>query len=292
MKLEQINIRDPYILPVDGKYYLYGTRSQTCWGEGRGFDCYISENLSDWEGPIEIFDKPEGFFANKEYWAPECVKRNGRYYLFATFGSDTVVKGGYVLVSDHPEGSYKPYGKRLTPEKWDCLDGSFYEESGIPYFVFSHSFDNVCRGEMCAVALKDDLSEAAGSVIRLFDAAGAKWAVPFPYAEEEFGIKGNVYFTDGPCLKCMEDGRLYMTWSSWSVNGYAVGVAVSDNGKLAGPWRHIDEPLFPVNGGHGMFFTDYDGQMYFTLHYPNDFGKEHPVIYPVEFADGSLKLSM
>lgn len=31
MKREDINIRDPYVLVDDGKYYLYGTRSKTCW---------------------------------------------------------------------------------------------------------------------------------------------------------------------------------------------------------------------------------------------------------------------
>ena len=42
---EKVNIRDPYILLHEGIYYLYGTRSATCWGEADGFDCYKSENL-------------------------------------------------------------------------------------------------------------------------------------------------------------------------------------------------------------------------------------------------------
>lgn len=31
MKSNEINIRDSYILPYDGKYYLYGTRSETAY---------------------------------------------------------------------------------------------------------------------------------------------------------------------------------------------------------------------------------------------------------------------
>lgn len=42
MRREDIDIRDPYVLVHDGKYYLYGTRSATCWGEADGFDCYVS----------------------------------------------------------------------------------------------------------------------------------------------------------------------------------------------------------------------------------------------------------
>ena len=75
-----------------------------------------------------------------------------------------------------------------------------------------------------------------GEAFTLFDAADAKWVVPFPYAKEEFGVEEEAYFTDGPCLRIMEDGRLYMTWSSWGrQNEYAVGVAVSDNASLRGP---------------------------------------------------------
>lgn len=49
MKLNDINIRDPYIIKAEGKYYMYGTRSATTWSYGDGFDCYISEDLENWE---------------------------------------------------------------------------------------------------------------------------------------------------------------------------------------------------------------------------------------------------
>lgn len=35
-KTSEINIRDPFVLPWDGKYYLYGTRGETCWGLADG----------------------------------------------------------------------------------------------------------------------------------------------------------------------------------------------------------------------------------------------------------------
>ena len=60
MKTEQINVRDPYVLLHGGTYYLYGTRSATCWGEADGFDCYTSSDLEHWEGPFEVFHRPEG----------------------------------------------------------------------------------------------------------------------------------------------------------------------------------------------------------------------------------------
>ena len=55
MKRQDINIRDPYVLVHDGRYYLYGTRSDTCWGKADGFDCYVGESLDEYEGPIDVF---------------------------------------------------------------------------------------------------------------------------------------------------------------------------------------------------------------------------------------------
>ena len=58
MHTSEINIRDPYVLVHDGAYYLYGTRSETCWGPAEGFDCYISRDMENWTGPVEIFKRP------------------------------------------------------------------------------------------------------------------------------------------------------------------------------------------------------------------------------------------
>ena len=68
MKNTEINIRDPFVLLHEDKYYLYGTRSATCWGPADGFDCYVSNDMENWDGPIEIFHRPEGFFADAFYF--------------------------------------------------------------------------------------------------------------------------------------------------------------------------------------------------------------------------------
>lgn len=286
MKTNEINLRDPYVLLHDGRYYLYGTRSETCWGEADGFDCYVSDDRENWEGPTEIFHRPEGFWADRAYWAPECVYWQGAFYLITTLGAADKKKGIYALRADSPMGPFVPWGERLTPDDWACIDGTLYVEQGRPYLVFSHSFEDDPRGDMCMVELKEDLSAAVGKVVTLFSAAEAPWARPVPFAKQEFGMDGDVYFTDGPCVMRLSDGKLVMTWSSWSEQAYAVGVAESATGRLAGPWVQRAEPLYPANGGHGMLFAEKDGALWFTLHSPNDKYLERPVFYPVETAGG------
>ena len=289
MKTNEINIRDPYVLLFDGHYYLYGTRSETCWGEADGFDAYVSEDRENWEGPFEIFHRPEGFFADRAYWAPECVRHEGMFYLITTFASASRKKGIYVLRSQNPLGPFEPYGHQLTPEDWSCIDGTVFFNGGTPVLVFSHSFEDDPRGDMCVIELKHDLSGPAGKPVTLFSASEAPWARPVPFAKQEFGMDGDVYFTDGPCLMRLPDGKLVMTWSSWSEHAYAVGIAESLSGSVEGPWEQLEQPLYPADGGHGMLFYDKDGSLWFTLHTPNEKYAERPVFFPVS-TEGNMHL--
>lgn len=289
MKTNEINIRDPFVLLYEGKYYLYGTRSETCWGEADGFDCYVSADRENWDGPFEIFHRPDDFWADRAYWAPECVFHDNAFFLITTLGASDRKKGIYALRSKSPLGPFTPWGEELTPPDWACIDGTVYYEGIKPYLIFSHSFEDDPRGDMCVVELKPDLSGAASEVVTLFSAASAPWARPVPFAKAEFGMEGDVYFTDGPCVKKLPDGRLVMTWSSWSEHAYAVGVAESESGSVFGPWRQLETPLYPANGGHGMLFEERDGSLWFTLHTPNEKYAERPVFFPVE-TDGELKL--
>ena len=290
MRAEEINIRDPYILAYNGRYYLYGTRSETCWGEAYGFDCYVSDDLVDYEGPFEIFRRPEGFFATQNYWAPECYEHNGRFYLLTTFGGDGMKKGIYILESEKPTGPFELKAGRLTPENWTCIDGTLFFDGSRIYLVYSHSFEDTPDADICFQELSQELDRCVSEPQKMFAAKDAPWAKPVPFAEAEFGLKGDVYFSDGPCVFNGEDGNLYMTWSSWSKGSYAVGIARSLDGTISGAWEQIDEPLWKENGGHGMVFKNFEGKYYFCLHYPNDKTKEHPYIVELLFEDGKISL--
>lgn len=290
MKRNEINIRDPYVLVSGGKYYLYGTDSATCWSPADHFCCYVSQDLAEWEGPVEIFRKPESFWADRCYWAPECYEREGKFYLVTTLGGENTKKGVHLLVADAPTGPFS-YACRLTPEDWCCIDGTLYfPQQGCPWLIFSHSFEDDGCQDMCAVALRDDLLGPVENPIVLFRVSDAPWAVPVPFAKAEFGMDGDIYFSDGPCALPLNTGALAIIWSGWGAQGYAVGVAVSDSGRITGPWRQEPIPLVPGNAGHGMVFTALDGKRYYALHSPNDKYLERPIFRELTEADGKLNL--
>ena len=277
MKTRDIHIRDPFVLVDRETYYLYGTRGSTCWGEADGFDCYVSHDLENWSDPVEIFHKPEGFSADKNYWAPEVHVVDGLYYLFATFNSVAKDrKGTMILQADKPTGPFHLHSEgKITPEEWNCLDGTFYRDrQGTPHMVFCHEWVDLGDGEICEVSLSPDLKRPITKPRTLFSASQATpWVRPIQHPSRT----DPVYVTDGPFLFRRKNGQLLLLWASFGERGYAQAIAVSDNGDIDGNWSIEPTLLFEEDGGHGMLFYDLRGRLLFTCHQPNTTGLERPV---------------
>ena len=290
MKRQDINIRDPYVLVHKNTYYLYGTRSQTTWTDAEGFDCYVSKDLEHWDGPIEIFKRTKDFFATQNFWAPEVYAYRDAFYMVTTLGAKDRNKGIYVLKAKQPTGPFELISGCISPEEWSAIDGTLYFEDNVPYLIFSHSFETSPDGHMCLLTLSDQLTEAISQPVTLFSAADAPWSKPVPFAKEEFGKDGDVYFTDGPSLFKDEHGKLLMLWSSWGQSGYAIGIARSESNSIHGPWTQLKSPIFSENGGHAMVFRDLTNQLRMAYHFPNDKYQERPQFAHLQFNNESYHL--
>lgn len=107
LKTADINLRDPFILPDNGKYYLYGSGVSRVFGKSDCFSVYLSEDLENWSEPKTVFEKHSGFWGTKQFWAPEVHKYNGKYYMFATFKSGTACRGTQILIFDATQIPYR-----------------------------------------------------------------------------------------------------------------------------------------------------------------------------------------
>lgn len=289
MKLSDINIRDPFILPYNGKYYLYGTRvsaplnGKHGWGIQDGFDVYVSADLEAWSDPKSIFEITPDFWGGKEAWAPEVHQYGGKFYLFASFNAEGKHRGTHILVCDTPDGAFVPVSpKPVTPEDWDCLDGTFYlDKENNPYIVFCHEWVQIGDGTVCASKLSKDLSAPVGEPKELWRASDYKDV-------KSVKNEGN-FVTDGPFLYRNGNGGLLAIWSSFNANGYTELICKSDNGDVDGNWTVLDQPLSSEDGGHGMIFTAFDGKEYFLMHKPNaPATAERPVIAELKHDGGRI----
>lgn len=287
MKLNEINIRDPFILKEEGKFYLFGTRAANFGVATGGFDVYISEDLQDWSEPVECCNTQNQGLNTAANWAPEVWKYNDKFYMLATFVQKDGLRGTFALVSDKITGPYvKCSDNALTPEGWECLDGTLYiDKNNKPYLIFCHEHTQIIDGTMCYIELKEDFSGTVGEPVVMFAASEPYYIDNHsePYFSEE-----HHYVTDGPFMHRTQNGTLLMIWSTCLSSGYAECMAYSDNGEIDGNFIHVD-PLFKEDGGHGMIF-EHDGKLCLVLHSPNyPTGAERPVIIEIaETADGKL----
>ena len=274
IKREEIRIRDPFIYTdrENNCYYMYGTTDlvNDKIVARNTFSVYRTTDLENFEEPKVIFDGGKcGFWADRDFWAPELHEYNGKYYLFASCKADGRHRATHIFVCDTPDGQFLPLTEEpITPSDWECLDGTFWVEDGKPYVIFSHEWTQVGDGEIWAAELKEDLTGRVGEPFMLFRASDN------PNVNELSGYSG-AYVTDGPFLY-REEGRLRMMWSSFYNGRYLVIDAWSDS--LRGKWEHGGS-RFDFDGGHAMLFEKLDGTRMISLHVPNSTNKERATFF-------------
>lgn len=300
MKTEDIQIRDPFILPVpeEGLYYLFGTTSKRpfaiepdAWD---GFDGYRSRDLQEWEGPFPAFRPAPGFWATTQFWAPEVHRYQGRYYMFASFKAPHHYRATQILVANQSGGPYHLWSEKpVTPPDWECLDGTLhFDEKKQPWIIFCHEWVQVHNGAMYALRLSGDLKQSEGRPVFLFNASEADWVThPAWPTNAQTSRTFPTYVTDGPFLYRTKNGTLLMLWSSQGKKGYAMGIARSLSGKIEGPWEQQPEPLWADDGGHGMIFKTFEGRLLLTIHRPNHPPQERPIFRELLDEGDSLRLA-
>lgn len=294
IKLQDIRIRDICVYPdsVTKTYYLVGPG----W---KGVKYYTSKDLLNWYGPQTLYNTPQDAWGDipvNGIWAPELHEYKGKYYLFLTFDSSyklqeqwpnwlpRVRRGSQVLVSDSITSGFRTFQNRSTlPIDLMTLDATLWVEDGIPYIVFCNEWVQITNGSVCYMQLKNDLSETMGNVVKLFHADEAKWS----RGDQKYGNR----VTDGPYLYKGKTGKLYMIWTSGGKKeeGMATGIAISESGKIAGPWVQQDEPVFKANGGHAMLFKTFEGKLMMILHSPYN-GDTRPHIFEMEDTGNTLRI--
>ncbi len=291
MKLDEIHLRDPFVLAENGLYYLYGTRrgeliKRIPW---QGLDVYVSSDLNEWSEPKECFTRPDGFWADRDFFAPEVHKYKGAYYMFASFRSETRLRCSQILKSDSPEGPFLPFSDGpITPEEWACLDATFYvDDDGTPWTAFCHEWTQAGDGTIEAMPLLPDLSAPAGPPVTILRASGAEWSYSL------IDPTSRNFVTDGPFFRRGRNGRLYMLWSGFRAGPqywYVQALAVSDSGSILGPWRHADRFIYDRDGGHGMIFDGFDGNLYLILHSTNVDPNERPRLFRINETEEGFEI--
>ena len=298
VQTDALSIRDPFVLEDNGTYYLYGTS-----GFGK-LEVYTSRDLYMWTKQNPCFVAYGDFFGNavqfssvstkeKASWAPEVYKVNDAYYMLATFTQNTETmnqQGTVMLKANSPLGPFEMWSDGpITPAGHSCLDATLHFENGVPYLIYAHEWQCACRnyngtGSMDYIQLSEDLKSTVGSSSEWF---GANELTSF--WDNILGTSSS-RTTDGPFVYTDANGQNYLLWSTHldpsDNNTYAqLATKFSTLGSSVN-LKSASLTLQEDNGGHGMIFTDPDGNETLIMHNASN----KAALYNVVLGDSGISL--
>jgi beta-xylosidase len=221
---------DPYVLRDGNRYLAYGTGSVV---DGRMFEVLESTDLASWRrvgGALEPADDP-----GTDYWAPEVVPAEGRYWMYYSVGVGDVGHHLRVAVADVPEGPFVDQGVNLTPHEQFAIDPHpFQDEDGRWYLYYARDVLDAPRvGTQLAVDTMPSMTALAGDPRPVVVPTG-DWQI-YQRARTIYGAVYDWHTIEGPSV-VLRGGRYYCLYSagSWLNESYAVGWAVAPS--PLGPW--------------------------------------------------------
>lgn len=261
IKTDITGIGDPYVLLVDGQYYLYATSASD------GFKFFVSENLTDWrEGGYCLKDHPWG---ECDFWAPEVYQRNGKFYMIYTarWKKNHSLRLG-VAVADRPEGPFIDVkGEPLFDYGYATIDATlFTDENGEDYFYFVRDCsENVINGVHTSVIYCSKINKELTELI------GEPVEISKPDQQWELEKDPAWQWNEGPVV-LKRNGRYYLNYSAncYASRFYSIGCSEGDN--PFGPFKKYSAPILEYKEGeysgpgHNMIFEGKDGNLYTAFH--------------------------
>jgi arabinan endo-1,5-alpha-L-arabinosidase len=264
---------DPFVLDTgtrEGpKYVAYGTGRIV---DGLAFEMLASDDLVTWRsaGGALVPLAPE---AGSDYWAPEIVEKDGRWWMYYSVGFADTGHTLRVAVADSPLGPFSDAGVDLTPAERFAIDPSpFRDIDGTWYLYYARDdLEGDRVGTMLAVDVLESPTLLRGRPRTVLRPSG-DWQL----FQRNRSIYGDIYdwhTLEGPCV-LRRRGRYWCLYSggSWETETYAVGYAVAESPM--GPWTEPpDAPrlLRSVEGhvlgpGHNSVVRGPDGEDVITYH--------------------------
>ena len=228
---------DPEGVVFGDRYWIYPTYSAP-YDEQTFMDCFSSPDLVTWTKHARIIDTDRIKWARRAMWAPSCIEKDGKYYLF--FAANDIQNndehGGIgVAVGDRPGGPFADHlGKPLVDKFHNGAQPIdqfvFKDDDGQHYLIYG-------GWRHCNIAKLN--ADFTGFIP--FDGKVFREITPESYVEGPFMFR--------------KDGKYYFMWSEggWTGPDYAVAYAISDS--LTGPFKRIgkvlqQDPTIATGAGH------------------------------------------
>lgn len=225
--------------------------------------CYSTKDMVNWTDHGMVMSKNSFKWAQDRAWAPQCIERNNKYYLYVPLHKRN---GGMVIgvgVSDSPTGPFvDAIGKPLIEKAgdWNDIDPTvFIDDDGQAYLYFGNP-------QLRYAKLNEDM-------ISIDKTIGTKGVVDVQMDEDSFGPKVGTddsrptSYGEGPWF--YKRGKIYyMVYAGFAPTGGSEHIAYSISESPTGPWKY-QGIIMPTQGGcytNHPGVIDYMGHSYFFYH--------------------------
>lgn len=231
---------DPAPMVYDDRVYLITTHDEDETVGGfytmNNWQCFSSTDMVNWTGHGIIAEYTDFAWSDKSdprAWAPQCVERDGKFYLYVPLHKQSAGICIGVGVSDNPYGPFvDALGKPLIDEgDWNDIDPTVYiDDDGQAYLYFGNP-------QLRYVLLNDDMISYDKSV----------GIVRNTMTAEAFGDRGNgeSSYAEGPWFYKRND-LYYMVYPAFAGGG-SENISYSTSESPTGPWTFGGVILAPNN---------------------------------------------
>ncbi|WP_291563165.1 family 43 glycosylhydrolase [Bacteroides sp.] len=225
---------DPTARCFDGKLYVYPSSDAVpikelikanngfCMPGYHGFSFEGGSSWKDHGWILKENDVPWGEKDTYAMWAPDCIKKDGKYYYYfpAKAKNDNAFRRIGVGVSDNPMGPFK-WEKSFIEGIQGIDPGLFVDDDNQAYLYYGGG------QKLYGVKLSDDMKSIDGEPVEI-------QSLPFGYKEGSFLFK--------------KDGVYYFTFAHvFPDEGYTIGYATSNN--PLGPFEYKGKIMDNIDNG-------------------------------------------
>ncbi|WP_082897194.1 family 43 glycosylhydrolase [Thalassotalea crassostreae] len=248
---------DPSARVFDDALYLYTSHDRDDTDQNAHFDMtdwhvFSTKDLATWTDHGAFFSLDDISWASKQAWAPDAIKRNGKYYFYYPVEQAKIG----VAISESPVSGFKdPLGKPLIDKTGnedvvgqEPIDPAlFIDDDGQAYMYFG------CRSPR-VVKLKDNMIELEGNIE----------PVQINGIEQYTEKTGGGWYGEGPWIFKRGEYYYYMYSNGWEKDTTLV-YAMAKN--PLGPFDYIGEVMVPIGAGtsHGSI-TQFNDKWYVFYH--------------------------
>ena len=263
--VQNIYTADPAPMVSGDTLYLYTSHDEDKLVKNfytmNDWKCYSTKDMVNWTDHGTVLSRDDFKWMDTKdprAWAPQCVERNGKFYMYVPVHKKN---GGMVIgvgVSDKATGPFvDAIGKPLVDEgDWNDIDPTvFIDDDGQAYLYFGNP-------NLRYVKLNEDMLSYDTTI-------GKKGVVSLDMNESGFGPKvmekgklsRQCSYGEGPWF--YKRGSLYyMVYAAFGPEGGNEHLAYSTSKSATGPWEY-QGVIMPSQGG---CYTNHPGVVDFMGH--------------------------